>query len=149
MATDNRPFWEVTPLAAMDRNQWEALCDGCGLCCLHKVEIEETGEVHYTDVACLHLDLHQCRCTGYGHRTELAADCVMLTPEAVLAIPWLPSTCAYRRIAEGRGLPPWHPLITGDPESVHAAGVSVRGRVVAEGAVAAEALLDRIVDWLP
>jgi uncharacterized cysteine cluster protein YcgN (CxxCxxCC family) len=149
MATDDRPFWEVTPLAAMRLDQWEALCDGCGLCCLHKVEFEETGEVHYTDVACAHLDLHQCRCTGYRRRTELAADCVVLMPDTVTAIPWLPVTCAYRRLAEGRGLPPWHPLITGDPESVHTAGISVRGRVVAEDGVVEEELVDHIVDWLP
>jgi uncharacterized cysteine cluster protein YcgN (CxxCxxCC family) len=133
----------------MRPDQWEALCDGCGLCCLHKVELEETGEVQYTDLACRHLDLDGGHCTCYVNRTEQVADCLVLTPDAAATLPWLPETCAYRRLAEGRGLPPWHPLISGDPEAVHAAGVSVRGRVVVEEGVTDEALFEHIVDWLP
>jgi uncharacterized cysteine cluster protein YcgN (CxxCxxCC family) len=147
VATNERPFWEVTPLAAMSRAQWEALCDGCGLCCLHKVEDDATGEVFYTDVACRHLDRHACRCTCYPERTTEDAGCVALTPEGAARWTWLPETCAYRRVAEGRPLEWWHPLVSGDPETVHRAGISLRGRAVVEEKVADEALSDHIVDW--
>jgi len=145
---NDRPFWEVIPLAAMTREQWEALCDGCGLCCLHKVEDDVTGEVFYTNVACRHIDRHACRCTCYPDRTVVDGGCVSLTPEGAARWTWLPATCAYRRVAEGRPLEWWHPLISGDPETVHRAGISLRGRTVAEEAVEGEALADHIVDWL-
>ncbi|MDX1541560.1 MAG: YcgN family cysteine cluster protein [Geminicoccaceae bacterium] len=141
------PFWQRKSLAEMTPDEWEQLCDGCGRCCLLKLEDEDTAEVVYTDVACRLLDLGTCRCTRYPIRRRLVRDCVALTPENLERLEWMPSTCAYRRLHEGRGLPDWHPLVTGRAESVHEAGISVRGRVLREGTVADEDLEDRIVDW--
>jgi uncharacterized cysteine cluster protein YcgN (CxxCxxCC family) len=125
-------FWEK-PLEALDRGEWEALCDGCGKCCLHKIEDADTGEIHPTNVACKLLDLHSGRCTNYRGRRALVPDCVRLSVGGVSNLGWLPSTCAYRLRAEGKPLADWHPLISGDPESVHRAGISVRGWTVPEG----------------
>jgi len=126
------PFWEK-PLAALDRAEWEALCDGCGKCCLHKVEDAATGEIIATNVACKLLDRHSCRCSNYRGRLALVPDCIRLTAGKMAGLPWLPSTCAYRLRAEGKTLPDWHYLISGDRESVHRAGMSARGWTVAEG----------------
>jgi hypothetical protein len=132
----------------MSAGEWESLCDGCGRCCLVKLEDEDTGEFYYTDVACELLDAGSCRCRDYPRRQERIPDCVRLTPEAVGALAWLPSTCAYRLVASGRDLPAWHPLVTGDPDSVHRAGMSVRGRVAGlETEFALADLIDRVVDW--
>jgi len=147
MAKVKKPFWERIPLAEMSPAQWEALCDGCGLCCLHKVEDDVTGEVFYTDVACRHLDRHACRCTCYAERTTVDGGCVALTPEGAVRWSWLPATCAYRLVAEGRPLEWWHPLISGDPDTVHEAGISLRGHTLTEETVADEELGDHIVDW--
>ena len=125
-------FWEEKPLAAMSRAEWESLCDGCGKCCLHKLEDEETGEVFPTNVACRLLDRHQSRCRAYPTRKRFVPDCVRLTPAKLATIDWLPSTCAYRLVAAGQPLPDWHHLVSGDPESVHAAGISTRGWTVSE-----------------
>lgn len=124
-------FWEL-PLAALTRAEWEALCDGCGKCCLHKVEDEDTGDIYPTNVACKLLDRHSCRCSHYRGRKAFVPDCVRLTPETVGALDWLPSTCAYRLRHEGEPLPDWHYLISGDREAVHEAGMSVRGWTVSE-----------------
>ena len=124
-------FWEK-PLEALDRAEWEALCDGCGKCCLHKVENDISGEIHPTNVACRLLDRHSCRCSSYRTRRAFVPDCVRLSAANVARYQWLPSTCAYRLRAEGKPLPDWHPLLTGDPESVHRAGMSVRGWTVSE-----------------
>ena len=126
------PFWASKSLSEMSDSEWESLCDGCALCCMHKVEDEDTGEVFYTDVACKLLDLGTCRCTDYARRTELVADCLRLTPDERAAYDWLPATCAYRRLFFGQGLPEWHPLITGRAESVHEAGISLRDEAVSE-----------------
>lgn len=125
-------FWKRKSLAEMDAREWEALCDGCGLCCLHKAEDEDTGELFYTNLACRLLDLKTCRCTDYANRVRRVADCLTLTASSVDAFEWLPKTCAYRLLSKGKDLPAWHPLVTRDPESVHKAGVSVRGRVRSE-----------------
>jgi hypothetical protein len=137
-------FWEL-PLAALDRAEWEALCDGCGRCCLHKLEDEETGDVIETNVACRLLDPATARCTDYKHRKAFVPDCLRLTPQLVAQIAWLPPTCAYRLRADGEPLPPWHYLLTGSRETMVRAGVSVTGRVVSEDD--AGPLEHHIVEW--
>ena len=132
MGTMTERFWETKPLTAMNRTEWESLCDGCGKCCLHKLEDDETGELHATNVACRLLDRRTGRCKDYKHRHAFVPECVRLTPAKVFQLDWLPSTCAYLLLADGEPLPEWHPLVTGDPESVHAAGHSVRGWTVSE-----------------
>ena len=124
-------FWEK-PLAALDRGEWEALCDGCGKCCLHKVEDADTGEIHPTNVACRLLDRDTGRCLNYRGRRAYVPDCVRLTAGGLARLSWLPSTCAYRLRSEGKPLPDWHYLVSGDRETVHQAGMSVRGWTVAE-----------------
>ena len=126
-------FWRHKSLEEMSREEWESLCDGCARCCLIKLEDEKSGEIDYTDIACRLLDHGLCRCTKYAQRTTLVPDCVDLTPQSVRTLTWLPSTCAYRLLAEGEDLQWWHPLVSGDPDTVHIAGISVRGRIVSEG----------------
>ena len=140
-------FWQTKTLEEMTREEWEALCDGCGKCCLHKIEDEASSQVYYTYVACRLLDITTCRCRDYEHRSELVKDCVPLTIEMVHTIQWLPSSCAYRRLAEGRKLSLWHPLVSGDPMTVRDAGVSVCGRVIPEGHVNLAKLEEMVVDW--
>jgi len=120
-----RPFWETKTLAEMSREEWESLCDGCGQCCLVKLEDEDSDRIFLTRLACSLFDIGSCRCKDYANRQKLMPDCVKLTPKKVSRIPWLPESCAYRRIAEGRGLEWWHPLVSGDPETVRAAGIAV------------------------
>lgn len=142
------PFWRRKSLAEMTDSEWESLCDGCGRCCLVKLEDEDDGKIHFTDVGCKLLDTGACRCTDYARRRRRVKDCVKLTPKAVRSLPWLPQTCAYRLVAEGRDLAWWHPLVSGSPDTVHEAGVSVRGRVSAsEDDMPAELWPERIVKW--
>lgn len=141
------PFWRK-PLESMTRAEWESLCDGCGRCCLVKLEDEDTSETFYTDVTCQLFDAGTCRCGDYLNRQSKIPDCIKLTPEAVRTISWLPPTCAYRLIRESRDLPWWHPLVSGRPETVVEAGVSVRGKIAAhENDVLPEDLPGHIVTW--
>jgi uncharacterized cysteine cluster protein YcgN (CxxCxxCC family) len=146
--TDERPFWRAKTLAEMSEGEWESLCDGCARCCLVKLEDEESGAIHYTDVGCTLLDAGACRCRDYDNRQAKVPDCVRLAAANVSELSWLPPTCAYRLVAQGRDLYWWHPLVSGDPETVHAAGISVRGRVAGpEEKFSISQLLDRIVRW--
>jgi uncharacterized protein len=142
---DALPFWKRKKLSEMSKAEWESLCDGCARCCLNKLENDATGEVQYTDVACRLLDTDACRCTSYDDRKRFVPDCVILTSRNVKRLTWMPSTCAYRLVAEGKDLYWWHPLVSGDPETVHAAGISVRGRVVSERDT--DDLENRVVGW--
>ena len=139
------PYWDTTSLDKMTTEQWESLCDGCGRCCLHKLRDDEDESLAWTNVSCRLLDTKTCRCSSYADRQDKVPDCVSLTPAALGGIDWLPPTCAYRRVAEGRGLAWWHPLVSGDPATVHAAGVSVQDRVINERR--AGPLEHHIVDW--
>lgn len=125
-------YWKSKSLSEMNDAEWEGLCDGCALCCMHKLQDDETGEIFYTDVACRLLDIKTCRCTNYANRVREVADCLQLSADDKASFAWLPQSCAYRRLANGQELPAWHPLVTGDPESVHAAGISMRGRAIPE-----------------
>lgn len=123
-------FWQGKTLDQLSAEQWEALCDGCGRCCLEKLESPTTGKVQYTRVACHLLDTHTCRCAHYDLRHVLVSDCVELRPDNIPRLRWLPKTCAYRLVAAGKELPEWHPLMSGSADSVHSAGISVRGWAV-------------------
>jgi uncharacterized cysteine cluster protein YcgN (CxxCxxCC family) len=127
-----QPFWETKQLHELNAAEWEALCDGCAKCCVHKLQVEETGQVHYTCVACRLLDVNTCRCTNYENRHELVPECAVLAPDHPEHFEWMPETCAYRLRHEGKPLPDWHPLITGDPQSVHAHGASARKKLIPE-----------------
>jgi uncharacterized cysteine cluster protein YcgN (CxxCxxCC family) len=127
-------FWNDKPIDELTVEEWEALCDGCGKCCLHKLEDADTLELHFTNVACRLLDRDACRCSDYPSRTDHVPDCMVLSASQLDRIDWLPATCAYRLRADGRPLPEWHPLVSGDPDSVHHAGQSVRGWCVSEEA---------------
>ena len=145
------PFWKAKSLTAMTKAEWESLCDGCGKCCLSKLEDDDTGEIYFTTVGCRLFDEGACRCTNYVDRFEHVSDCVQLTPENVTTIKWLPSTCAYRLVGEGRDLFDWHHLICGDKQEVHRQGVSVRGKVTAleTDLATPEDFLDHMVDQEP
>ncbi len=141
------PFWQEKSLAEMTADEWESLCDGCGKCCLIKLEDEDSGEILFTDVACKLLDRQNCRCGDYARRRHLVPDCVVLTADTVGSLAFMPETCAYRLLSEGQDLYWWHPLVSGDPDSVHTAGMSVRGRTVCESSVPDAELEDHIVKW--
>lgn len=145
---EHEPFWENKSLSEMSGEEWESLCDGCAKCCLHKLEDDDGGEIYYTRVACAYLDLSTCRCKDYQNRLRAVPDCVQLRPEDVSEFHWLPSTCAYRLVAEAKPLPDWHHLISGSANTVHEAGMSVRGRVLSEEQVHPEGLEEHIVRWV-
>lgn len=143
----NEPFWLTKSLDEMSPTEWESLCDGCARCCLNKLEDEDTGEIAWTDIGCTLLDGESCRCRDYDNRSATVPDCIRLTPTEIRTLSWLPPTCAYRLVEEGRDLYWWHPLVSGDPDTVHAAGISVRGRTVREEDFPLERWEERIVYW--
>ena len=140
-------FWKTIALDQLDKDQWESLCDGCGKCCVLKLEDVDSGDVHYTDVACKLLDCENARCTDYAARKTHVPDCVLLTPDNLSILGWMPKSCAYRLIHEGAPLPHWHPLISGSAATVCKAGISVAGRILPEGAVEDDDMIDHIVEW--
>ena len=140
-------FWARFALSELDPQEWEALCDGCGRCCLVKLEDEDTGELHFTDVVCRFLDTQTCRCTAYEERLKRVPDCLQVSEDIARRYDWLPSSCAYRRLARGESLPVWHPLLTGTRTTVVDAGVSVRNKVISEVLVSEEDLEEHIVQW--
>jgi uncharacterized cysteine cluster protein YcgN (CxxCxxCC family) len=147
--TKEVPFWQNKTLSEMSPIEWESLCDGCAKCCLHKIEDEDNGEIFYTDVVCNQLNLSSCQCKNFSERTDLVDDCIELTKEKLASLKWLPQSCAYRLLDEGKELHWWHPLVSGDPNSVHTAGISVKGRCVPEVGISDfdDHFDDHIVTW--
>ncbi len=147
MITAMKRFWETKRLEDMTASEWESLCDGCGRCCLNKLEDVDTGDVFFTNVACRLLKPRACQCSNYPRRHDFVPECIVLEPHTVAGNTALPSSCAYRRLAEGRHLADWHPLVSGDPASVHKAGISVRGRTINEKYVDEDQWESHIVHW--
>ncbi|MEZ5752216.1 MAG: YcgN family cysteine cluster protein [Paracoccaceae bacterium] len=140
-------FWETVPLDRMTAPEWEALCDGCGKCCLNKLEDADTGEVFFTRIACRLLDDATCRCSNYAIRKQIVPECVVLKPSTLADVAyWMPKSCAYRTLHEGRALENWHPLLSGDPDSVHRAGISIRGQTLGEFEIPEEDWEDYLID---
>lgn len=145
--SSGEPFWKVKSLDALSTEEWESLCDGCGRCCLVKLEDSDSGEVHYTNVSCRLLDTDTCRCKDYPNRKQLVPECFVLSAATLADYPYLPETCAYRLLYEGKDLPRWHPLVSGSHDSVHEAGISVVGKAISEEYVHPDQLEEHIVDW--
>lgn len=141
-------FWEKKSLAQLNQDEWESLCDGCGKCCLVKLEDEETRLIHYTSVSCRFMDAQKCRCTVYPKRQQLMPTCVVLRPDELDNLYWMPSSCAYRLLHEGKPLPIWHPLLAGDNKAMIASGNTIRGKVISEDYIAEEDLQDHVVHWV-
>ena len=146
MSSQNAPFWEEKSLSELTRDEWESLCDGCAKCCLHRLEDEDTGDIYFTNVHCRLLDTDTGRCTDYKNRSNLVSDCVTITLDTLEDPYWLPKTCSYRLMAEGKPLPQWHPLITGDPDSVIGARMRVCDRTICEDE--ADNLENHLIDRL-
>ncbi|MCC6148182.1 MAG: YcgN family cysteine cluster protein [Anaerolineaceae bacterium] len=145
---DKQPFWLSKKLDELSPQEWESLCDGCGICCLYKLEDEDTGEIFYTNIVCRLLDTGTCKCKDYEHRSQIVTTCLLLTPELVSRVKWLPATCAYRRVQEGKPLLWWHPLVSGNQNSVHDTGVSILGKTIPESSAKLNNLEDFIVNWV-
>ena len=144
----SQQYWKTKTLRGLNSEEWESLCDGCGKCCLNKLEDEDNGDLLFTNISCRLLDSQNCACTNYKNRKSIVPHCSKLTPKKVFSFQWLPKTCAYRLIANGDDLPDWHHLVCGDRERVHLSGNSVRGKVVSEDDIEEEELEDYVVDWL-
>jgi uncharacterized cysteine cluster protein YcgN (CxxCxxCC family) len=145
--TKQRAFWKTKSLSKMSKDEWESLCDGCGQCCVYKLEDEDSGSIHLTNVACQLLDLDTCRCSDYDNRREQVEDCLVITPQTIADYHWLPSSCAYRLLADGHDLKWWHPLVSGNPRTVHEAGISIYGKVISEEYIHPEQLEEHIIEW--
>ena len=141
-------FWETKSLDQMSSQEWESLCDGCGRCCLNKLEDWDTGEIHFTNIACTLLNTDTCRCSNYENRFDTVPDCIKLTPQTISHYSWLPPTCAYRRLEEGKPLLHWHPLVSGDSDTVHKSGISVRDKTISEDGVTVDEYEFHLVDWV-
>ena len=148
MKAKDKPFWQVKSLDQMDPDEWESLCDHCVRCCLHKLENKDSGDVYFTDVACRYLDEEECTCKNYEERQSLANNCLVIKPDWEQNFNWLPSTCAYRLINDNKELPDWHPLVSGEKNTVHLAGISVRGRTFRDNEVAEEQLIEHLITWV-
>lgn len=147
MSQPTRQYWEEKSLKEMTRKEWEDLCDGCGKCCLNKIEDEDTGDIFFTNVGCKLFESRTCKCSNYNNRKKLVADCQILTPKKVNSLTWLPSSCSYRRVNEGKGLPDWHHLVSGSKSTIHRAGASLKGKIVLNEQNVKD-LEDHVVDWL-
>jgi len=147
MNKNTQPFWQQKSLFDLSHDEWESLCDGCGRCCLIKLEDEESGGMYYTSIACRLLDHDRCRCKNYPKRLQLVNECAQISPHKPDQFEWLPNSCAYRRLAEGKELLPWHPLISGSADTVHQAGISIRGWAVSEEFVEEDFYQEFIIDW--
>jgi len=147
MAQNNEPFWLTKSLDEMNQDEWESLCDGCGRCCLQKIQTEDENLVRYTRVACRLLDAETCECTNYCHRKSIVPECITVTPDNIGSLGWLPASCAYVRLHEKRGLADWHPLVSGSKASVHEAGISVSGQVVSEAHVHPDEFLALTIEF--
>ncbi len=143
-----KPFWQTVPLNEMSPAQWESLCDGCGKCCLNKLEDWDTGEIHFTNVACTLFDDDTCRCKQYEKRFDTVPDCIQLTPQTISQYQWLPGSCAYRILDEGGDLPIWHHLVCGDRQQVHTYHISARKATVSEDDIPPDAYEFHLVDWV-
>ncbi|MGY8896183.1 MAG: YcgN family cysteine cluster protein [Gammaproteobacteria bacterium] len=148
MSDTELKFWETHSLDEMSRTQWESLCDSCGRCCLHKLEDEDSGDIYFTDVVCHYMDEETCQCPHYDNRQKFVPDCLTIYPDWGEKFNWLPNTCAYRLLHEGKPLFDWHPLISKDPQSVHLAGISVRGRTFSDDKINEDEIELHIVDWV-
>ena len=146
--SQSQPFWIAKTLEEMSRAEWESLCDSCGRCCLYKLEDDDTGEIYYTDVACKYLNADNCSCSDYSQRQALVPDCLVLDIKRPEYIRMLPNSCAYRQLYEGEPLADWHPLISGNPNSVHEAGISIKGKYVTDDTVSIDDLEDHIIGKL-
>lgn len=147
LVTKKKPFWETKSLAEMTRKEWESLCDGCAKCCLHKLEDTDSGEVWYTRVVCKYLDQEKCQCTVYSKREKLVHDCMVLSLDNLADLDWMPGTCAYRLVHEGKPLPAWHPLLTGNRNDIIATDNTVTGKVISEEYVHVDGFEEHIIDW--
>lgn len=147
MVSHNK-FWKTLTLEQMNQSQWESLCDGCGKCCLNQLEDEDSGQLVFTDISCKLFDSQSCKCKNYPKRKRFVSDCQVLTPKKVRKLTWLPSTCAYRLVANGEDLPDWHHLVSGSTKTIHKTGNSVKNKVISEEFVKEDDFEDHVVDWI-